>query len=494
MFVNLKKINSFQAFGLFFLYSVFISLILQFFVLSILLPNLGTVDGLISGDMTFYHNRSVVVSENISQLGWSAWELRPQGFGIVGVVSAIYSFFNVYSPYILIPFFSALHALGALSIMKLVGRLNVEKNIAFISSVPFLIFPSAVLWYAQILKDTFTLNGSLIILYGLIGLFGILKIKELKAQLTQALLSILIIIFGFALVWLVRPYFAQLSFIFAIFALFILNVALVVLLIKGRAKISALFVIWLSQYVLYIFIQYLPYDTDIDVPKPKDQIVTNNTQPIETNNTQPVETPIEANNTQPVETPIEAPIEANNTQLVEANNDIEIFSYKKWESSEFLPHKIDAEFKKLYLQRSYFYQVQHTANSTFDYKQDLNSVEKMILYIPRAIQVAFLSPFPSSWFGNHPAVISNLMHRITGIEMMVVYVFLTGFLYSLYLWRKKIELWIMVSFSFYFALLPVYAFPNIGALVRYRYSAIMILVALGVGAYMHLYYKSKRMK
>ena len=470
MFVNLKKINSFQAFGLFFLYSVFISLILQFFVLSILLPNLGTVDGLISGDMTFYHNRSVVVSENISQLGWSAWELRPQGFGIVGVVSAIYSFFNVYSPYILIPFFSALHALGALSIMKLVGRLNVEKNIAFISSVPFLIFPSAVLWYAQILKDTFTLNGSLIILYGLIGLFGILKIKELKAQLTQALLSILIIIFGFALVWLVRPYFAQLSFIFAIFALFILNVALIVLLIKGRAKITTFFVLWFSQYVLYIFIQYLPYDTDIDVPALKDQIVTNSTQPVE------------------------ASVKANSTQPIEANNDIEIFSYKKWESSEFLPHKIDTEFKKLYLQRSYFYQIQHAANSTFDYKQDLNSVKKMILYIPRAIQMAFLSPFPSSWFANHPTVISNLMHRITGVEMMVVYVFLTGFLYSLYLWRKKIELWIMVSFSFYFALLPVYAFPNIGALVRYRYSAIMILVALGVGAYMHLYYKSKRMK
>ena len=463
MFLNLKKINPLQTFGLFFLYSVLISLILQLFVLPVLFPNLGTIDGLISGDMTLYHNKSVIISENISQLGWSAWELRPDGFGIVGVVSAIYSFFDIYSPYILIPFFSALHALGALSIMKLIEQLNIEKNIAFISSIPFLIFPSAVLWFAQILKDTFTLNGSLIILYGLIRIFGVLKIKEPKDQFKQALFSILIIIFGFTLVWLVRPYFVQVTFIFVIFTLFILNIVLVVSLIKGKIKMPAFFIIWFSQYILYIFVQYLPYDSNIAVPIPKGQILTSNTQPLLTSNTQPLLT----------------------------SNDIEIFSYKEWESSEFLPHKIDAEFKKLYLQRSYFYQIQHAANSTIDYGQDLNSVKKIILYIPRAIQIAFLSPFPSSWLSNHSTVMSNLIHRITGIEMMVVYVFLTGFLYSLYLWRKKIEFWIMVSFSIYFALLPVYAFPNIGALVRYRYSAIMILVSLGVSAYMHLYYKKK---
>ena len=155
----------------------------------------------------------------------------------------------------------------------------------------------------------------------------------------------------------------------------------------------------------------------------------------------------------------------------------------------FLPKIIDYEFKKLYLQRIYFYQVQHKANSTFDLDIDLSSFTKLVLYAPRAAQIAFFSPFPSSWFAEHPSQLSKLMHLINGFEMIIIYFCFIGFIFSIVLWKRKIEFWIFVTFSFYYALIPTYALPNMGALIRYRYAAIMILVALGIGAILHIYSK-----
>ena len=47
------------------------------------------------GDWTFYHSRSVELS-NIIRLGRTI-KIKPQGFGIIGFISAIYSFFEFLS-------------------------------------------------------------------------------------------------------------------------------------------------------------------------------------------------------------------------------------------------------------------------------------------------------------------------------------------------------------------------------------------------------------
>ena len=164
-----------------------------------------------------------------------------------------------------------------------------------------------------------------------------------------------------------------------------------------------------------------------------------------------------------------------------------IIEFKDWYPSSYLPTSIDNEFKKLYYQRSYFYSIQHGANSTFDFGTDLNSFEKLVKYVPRAIQVGLFSPFPSSWFAEHSSQLSKLMHFITGMEMIFMYICFVGFAISLFIWKKKLEFWMFVCFSFYFTLIPIYAIPNIGALVRYRYGAIMLLVALGISTYLRLY-------
>ena len=182
-------------------------------------------------------------------------------------------------------------------------------------------------------------------------------------------------------------------------------------------------------------------------------------------------------------------ISDNHTKESAESNVIE---FKEWYPSTYLPFRIDNEFRKLYHRRSYFYTVQYSANSTFELGIDLNSFEKLVKYLPRAIQIGLFSPFPSSWFAEHPSHLSKLMHFVTGIEMLFIYICLVGFVISLFIWKKKIEFWMYVCFSFYFILIPIYAIPNIGALIRYRYGAIMLLVALGISAYLKFYISKKK--
>ena len=76
--------------------------------------------------------------------------------------------------------------------------------------------------------------------------------------------------------------------------------------------------------------------------------------------------------------------------------------------------------------------------------------------------------------------------------MIFIYLSFIGVFISAYLWRRKIEFWMVITFSFYFALIPTYAFPNIGALIRYRYGAIMLLAALGISIFLYKYAKKKK--
>ena len=102
----------------------------------------------------------------------------------------------------------------------------------------------------------------------------------------------------------------------------------------------------------------------------------------------------------------------------------------------------------MYLQRIYFYQVQSKANSTFDLDIDLSSFTKLVLYAPRAIQIAFFSPFPSSWFAEHPSQLSKLMHLINGFEMIIIYFCFIGFIFSIALWKKKLNFGYLLLFLF----------------------------------------------
>ena len=170
----LSTYNLTKVWFIFFLYSLGISVTVQFLILPILLPQFHMGHGLLDGgDWTFYHSLAVDLSNKIKEHGWHFWQLKPNGFGLIGFISAIYSITGIFEPYVLIPFFSLLHSLGAICIVLLIEKLDFNRGVSFLSAIPFLIFPSSLLWVSQILKDVFTISGTLIILLALTWILNI---------------------------------------------------------------------------------------------------------------------------------------------------------------------------------------------------------------------------------------------------------------------------------------------------------------------------------
>lgn len=518
-----KIVNYFLVFNLtkvwiiFFFYSLVISILIQFLILPILLPQFHMGHGLLDGgDWAFYHTRAVELSNIIKEGGWSYWQMKPEGFGLIGFVAGIYSFFGIFEPYVLIPFFSLLHSLGATCIVLLIEKLDFNRGESFLSAIPFLIFPSSLLWVSQILKDVFTINGSLIILLALTWILNISNSDNFLFTFKKLLGFYFVMLFGFVLIWIVRPYFIQISLVFVLLSFITIDLFLIFkIFFKKNLSILNMLLILLTQFFLIISINHLPElkgqnidynsilkqvpspvfnEQQIEFPPSEKNQTIKITKFLPDTDTKPNKTKTKTKSDDLIDTDTKTTIKEKKKEIYkeelrqEEVEEPNVIEFKDWYPSTYLPTRIDNEFKKLYYQRCYFYTVQHGANSTFDFGTDLNSFEKLVKYIPRAIQVGLFSPFPSSWFAEHSSQLSKLMHIVTGMEMLFIYLCLVGFTISLFIWKKKLEFWIFVCFSFYFTLIPIYALPNIGALVRYRYGAIMLLVALGISTYLRLYF------
>ena len=143
--VKLDKLSFLKILSIFVAYSVLVSCMVQLIALPYLFPQLHHGNGLLyGGDWFFYQAKATELSILVAENGWENWELRPKGHGMVGVVAAIYSFFGLNKPFILIPFFSLLHGIGALSIFLLIEGIGVRKSVAFYSAIPYLIFPTSL--------------------------------------------------------------------------------------------------------------------------------------------------------------------------------------------------------------------------------------------------------------------------------------------------------------------------------------------------------------
>ena len=81
------------------------------------------------------------------------------------------------------------------------------------------------------------------------------------------------------------------------------------------------------------------------------------------------------------------------------------------------------------------------------------------------------------------------MRTIAAMEMVVVYGALAFLPYSLWLWRRKIEVWIIFIFCSTLLLLYTYITPNIGSLYRSRYGYLMIFVALGFAGAVSIWHR-----
>lgn len=156
-----------------------------------------------------------------------------------------------------------------------------------------------------------------------------------------------------------------------------------------------------------------------------------------------------------------------------------------WIVSGFLPEKIEKTLYTLSINRDVYRISRPYAGSNIDVDVQFFKATDVIFYIPRALQIGLLAPFPNQWLAERSGF-SLLMHRLAGIEMFFVYIALLFAPVAFCFWYKKPELYLTAALPLGMILTYALVVVNLGTLHRMRYGFLMTLVAIGVAAAVEL--------
>lgn len=195
------RIAQFRALIILF-FCTFVYAILAFTISrELIIPNmLPSAEGHISGDPMYYHQLALSKVQEIQDEGIQAFELRPSGQGSAGIATLLYLAWE--NPYSVVLLNAVLHAASAV-LMSLILLQWFPLRTAIIATLPLVISPYMIVWFSQVNKDTSSLTGALLFVYGL------MRLIKIKNEPHAGLYSLLIIFSGILLIWVMRPYLNQ---------------------------------------------------------------------------------------------------------------------------------------------------------------------------------------------------------------------------------------------------------------------------------------------
>jgi hypothetical protein len=127
------------------------------------------------------------------------------------------------------------------------------------------------------------------------------------------------------------------------------------------------------------------------------------------------------------------------------------------------------------------------AGTNIDTNVHFRSLADILAYIPRATLVGFLAPFPLHWFEDAKTA-GRASRLVAGLEMVVWYVLLVGFLY--FLVTGPVDLYIriwMLVYTLSLVLLTALVVTNIGALYRMRFVYFLPILIGGLEGWVRFY-------
>ena len=456
----LERVSYWRVWLMIFTYSLIFGLFFQFFILPTIFFKMHAGNGLIiGGDWVGYHEIAKNLAYSINSEGWQLWELRPYGQSAAGIAAVIYAL-TVSKPFVLLPIYSAIMASSALILIRISEELVKNRFAAIVSIIPFVIFPSNIAIYDQIGKDAFYFLGAYFCLYSWILVF----LND--NQKNKYLIAIIFMIIGSFLMWTVRNY----SIIILknmLYLLIVLNIILFIInLIRKNSissQISGTIVLIISSIILSFY--------TLDKSDPRGSLEVN------------VGTSAEVGTSAQSSVKFSIP-EASNVDWHGL-----VFARDNWKKSDWLPSKIDNALLNIAILRNGYIvdftqrsQIYKNTGSMIDLEVHLTSALEFVKYAPRALQVAFLAPFPSDWVRDLKSAHGQRgMQGVIAAEMLFSYLFLLMFPIAIYSFWKNPFFYVTVFFSMIMLMLYAYATPNIGTLYRLRYGFIVPIISISLG-------------
>lgn len=353
----------------------------------------------------------------------------------------------IHEPWSMLPFNAFMNASATLCLFLLLISFTGNRRISLLLSLPFILFPSALKWNTQFHNEIFSIPGMFFILFGFVIMSKEYK-KPLSQKIINVIISILLIAIGSILSILVRDYIFSGILYLCVIAGCGLGIHWLIQKIQQRLNIREFYVqITLLMFTLFIML-----------------LISFAFKP-----------------------------SARLTKFVSLNaesDSLKMPSEEKWEASTWLPSSIDHQLGNLAQFRNRIVKPWADGGSSIDLDITFESAGEMFAYIPRSLQIAFLSPFPNIWFSAGKKVAGSAMRIVSAFEMLIAYFCLLGL--PLFLWtnRRLPEVWLFVFICT--SMLIVYAMiiPNQGALYRFRYPFYMPLICLGLAGLLSKFSKT----
>ena len=446
-----------------FVYASLLALMFQKLVLP-LMPEMHAGFGLLKKDAFWFHTQAVAIAGQINAHGWSEWKMYPtDATGNVALLSAVYAVFGP-NPAFFIPINAAAHATGAMLIYMIGpllwrGRVGVLGGL--IAATLFILFPSALQWYGQNHKDSFSIAGTLLMLYAWMRIESGEKLAP-----KQLLLMLVAGLAGALLLTMVRPYMA--TVVAVAFTLPWCALALWSILTR-RLKLDRLKLIQ-TLVLLCLISGVAALSTTIEAPSSKSAFGEVGTGPVALASTALHWKDIKL-------TP------PNSGGLVSTSSHWDGFKFiaqkldqaANWEGFKFIPQKLDQAAKRATQLRLHFvtFSKSVSAGSSIDTDILPSSLGEVVAYMPRALVIGFFAPFPSSWTQRVSAP------RLAGaIETSVWYVFFIGLAVLAYR-RPSRALFSGLIFAAFIIAVLSFVQPNVGNLYRQRFGLWMFVLLCG---------------
>ena len=189
--------------AIFFAYTLTVGLSLQLYVIPEVFPQFDRGEGIVILDSTGFNQVAKTKAAEIKQMGWQAWELRPQNFSPAGIASIFYVLW-VDKPYSVLPFNALIHAASGGVVLWLL-RIFFPWRPAIFGSIFFVANPASLEWVAQIHRDGVYILGLLMVLLCLVLFHRGLKTIQLRSIIGGFLFGMV----GTSFVWVARPYWVQ---------------------------------------------------------------------------------------------------------------------------------------------------------------------------------------------------------------------------------------------------------------------------------------------
>lgn len=421
-------------------FALFVGLFVQIVLLPHVLPQFHAGHGvLLGGDWIGFHTEGARIARQILLEGWSHFELRPDGNAPFSLAALVYYATGIHEPWIILPVIAAVFALGAVALYNIFA-LFADCRFAAVALLPYLLFPTSSLLYSQIHKDVWSVTGFVWLLFVWTYLAGVRHVSS-----RQCLALVAIATLASASVWLVRPYFVSIL-LGALIGGTLLLAVWNLLARYDRAKGEGMRR-WICLSLCFLAVGTFA----LDIPtKLAPSVITRNASHL-----------FGAVRDVPTRPECERPPG--------------IFD-------RLLPSIVRSGLDPIIATRMGQVVGGSGAGSAIDHNVCFTHPSDIVVYVPRALQIALFAPFPSMWFSSGVSPGSLAMRSIAGGEMLVSYILLIGipllFILSGRTQRKQLVLALIVTMLL-IGLLAV-AIPNVGTLYRMRYGYLQFLVGLGV--------------